>query len=121
MRWVRQGVISKAWLGTGEEAATVGPVFALDPAADYVAPMIRNAAACADMGMPLADMFRAYLATADSPSAGRDLHVGSPGPPRGAAGVAGGRDGAGVRGHRAGGADPRHAARRAELGRATAP
>jgi TPP-dependent pyruvate/acetoin dehydrogenase alpha subunit len=78
VRWVRQGVISKAWLGTGEEAATVGPVFALDPAADYVAPMIRNAAACADMGMPLADMFRAYLATADSPSAGRDLHAGSP-------------------------------------------
>jgi TPP-dependent pyruvate/acetoin dehydrogenase alpha subunit len=76
-RWVRQGVISKAWLGTGEEAATVGPVFALDPAADFVAPMIRNAAACADMGMPLADMFRAYLATADSPSAGRDLHAGS--------------------------------------------
>jgi hypothetical protein len=26
---VRQGVISKAWLGTGEEAATVGPVHAL--------------------------------------------------------------------------------------------
>lgn len=77
-RWVRQGVISKAWLGTGEEAATVGPVFALDPATDFVSPMIRNAAACCDMGMPLADMFRAYLATADSPSAGRDLHAGSP-------------------------------------------
>ena len=76
-RWVRQGVISKAWLGTGEEAATVGPVFALEPATDFVAPMIRNAAACSDMGMPLADMFRAYLATADSPSAGRDLHAGS--------------------------------------------
>lgn len=76
-RWVRQGVITKAWLGTGEEAATVGPVFALDHATDYVAPMIRNAAACCDMGMPLADMLRAYLATADSPSAGRDLHAGS--------------------------------------------
>ncbi len=76
-RWVRQGVITKAWLGTGEEAATVGPVFALDHATDFVAPMIRNAAACCDMGMPLADMLRAYLATADSPSAGRDLHAGS--------------------------------------------
>lgn len=75
-RWVRTGVISKAWLGTGEEAATVGPVHALDRAHDIVAPMIRNAAACAEMGMPLADMLRAYLATADSPSAGRDLHVG---------------------------------------------
>src|ERR1044072_1972644 len=29
-RWVKQGVISKAWLGTGEEAATIGPVQALN-------------------------------------------------------------------------------------------
>src|SRR5207245_9539295 len=28
-------------------------------------------------GMPVADMLRAYLATEDSPSGGRDLHVGS--------------------------------------------
>jgi TPP-dependent pyruvate/acetoin dehydrogenase alpha subunit len=78
-RWVRTGVISKAWLGTGEEAATVGPVHALQrgDGSDVVAPMIRNAAACIEMGIPLADMFRAYLATADSPSAGRDLHVGA--------------------------------------------
>jgi len=76
-RWVRLGTITKAWLGTGEEATTVGPVFALDPAYDHVAPMIRNAAACCDMGMPLADMLRAYLASADSPSGGRDLHAGS--------------------------------------------
>lgn len=76
-RWVRLGIISKAWLGTGEEATTVGPVFALDPTCDHVAPMIRNAAACCDMGMPLADMLRAYLASADSPSGGRDLHAGS--------------------------------------------
>jgi len=76
-RWVRTGVISKAWLGTGEEAATVGPVHALDPAKDIVAPMIRNAGACAEMGMPVAASFRSYLATADSPSGGRDLHHGS--------------------------------------------
>jgi pyruvate dehydrogenase E1 component alpha subunit/2-oxoisovalerate dehydrogenase E1 component alpha subunit len=38
--------------------------------------MIRNAAACAELGMSVTDMFRAYLATADSPSAGHDLHVG---------------------------------------------
>jgi len=76
-RWVRTGVISKAWLGTGEEATTVGPVHALDRAHDVVAPMIRNAAACSEMGMSLADMLRAYLATEDSPSRGRDLHVGS--------------------------------------------
>ncbi len=76
-RWVRTGVISKAWLGTGEEATTVGPVHALERDRDIVAPMIRNAAACCEMGLPLADMLRAYLATADSPSQGRDLHVGS--------------------------------------------
>ena len=76
-RWVRTGVISKAWLGTGEEATTVGPVHALERGKDIVAPMIRNAAACCEMGMPLTGMLRAYLATADSPSGGRDLHVGS--------------------------------------------
>jgi TPP-dependent pyruvate/acetoin dehydrogenase alpha subunit len=81
-RWVKTGVLSKAWLGTGEEATTVGPVHALERGGggggtDIVAPMIRNAAACCEMGMPIADMLRAYLATDDSPSRGRDLHVGS--------------------------------------------
>ncbi len=78
-RWVKQGVISKAWLGTGEEAVTVGAVHALErrgEAGDVVGPMIRNAGACHEMGMSVADMLRGYLATADSPSRGRDLHVG---------------------------------------------
>src|SRR5918996_1241353 len=71
-RWVRTGVISKAWLGTGEEAVTVGPCRALRAGTDVVAPMIRNAAACCEMGMPVRDMLRAYLATADAPSAARE-------------------------------------------------
>jgi TPP-dependent pyruvate/acetoin dehydrogenase alpha subunit len=75
-RWVKQGVISKAWLGTGEEASTIGPVHALDHAVDFTAPMIRNAGACCEMGMSVADMLRGYLGTADSPSKGRDGHVG---------------------------------------------
>jgi TPP-dependent pyruvate/acetoin dehydrogenase alpha subunit len=82
-RWVKLGVISKAWLGTGEEAATIGPTHALDRSltrdglsTDFVAPMIRNAGACHEMGMPLADMLRGYLGTADSPTRGRDLHIG---------------------------------------------
>jgi len=75
-RWVRQGVISKAWLGTGEEATTVGPVHALDRERDVVAPMIRNAGACCEMGMGVAAMLRGYLGTDDSPSHGRDGHVG---------------------------------------------
>ncbi len=77
-RWVRQGVISKAWLGTGEEAATIGAVHALVPGQDVVAPMIRNAGACHEFGMPLDDMLRGYLATADGPNGGRDGHVGAP-------------------------------------------
>jgi TPP-dependent pyruvate/acetoin dehydrogenase alpha subunit len=78
-RWVKSGVISKAWLGVGEEAVTVGPVHALrreGPARDVVSPMIRNGGACHEMGMPVAAIFRSYLATADSPSGGRDLHLG---------------------------------------------
>jgi len=39
--------------------------------------MIRNAGACHEMGIPVADMLREYLGTADSPSKGKDLHVGS--------------------------------------------
>ncbi|HJU88897.1 MAG TPA: thiamine pyrophosphate-dependent dehydrogenase E1 component subunit alpha [Gemmatimonadaceae bacterium] len=84
-RMVRQGVISKAWLGTGEEAATIGPVHALrrQPAgtpagkSDVVGPMIRNSGACHEMGMPIADILRAYMATGDSPNAGRDGHYGA--------------------------------------------
>jgi TPP-dependent pyruvate/acetoin dehydrogenase alpha subunit len=75
-RWVKQGILSKAWLGTGEEAVTIGSVHALDRRVDKVAPMIRNAGACHEMGIPVADMLREYLGTADSPSRGKDLHVG---------------------------------------------
>src|SRR5215471_2218825 len=76
-RWVRQGILAKAWLGTGEEAVTVGNVHALNRAIDKVGPMIRNAGACHEMGISVADMLREYLATEDSPSRGKDLHVGS--------------------------------------------
>lgn len=76
-RWVKQGILSKAWLGTGEEAVTVGSVHALDRSIDKVGPMIRNAGACHEMGVSVADMLREYLATPDSPSKGRDVHVGS--------------------------------------------
>lgn len=75
-RWVRQGVISKAWLGTGEEAVTIGGVHALDRERDVVAPMIRNAGALHEMGMTLVQCLCAYLATTDSPNRGHDGHVG---------------------------------------------
>lgn len=77
-RWVRQGVISKAWLGTGEEAVTVGNCHALEPG-DVVGPMIRNAGACHEMGMPVSEMLKAYLGARDGITRGRDLHTGDPG------------------------------------------
>jgi len=76
-RWVRQGVISKAWLGTGEEAVTIGNVHALEKG-DVVGPMIRNAGAAHEKGVPLADMFKAYLGVPDTITQGRDLHTGDP-------------------------------------------
>ncbi|WP_419935432.1 thiamine pyrophosphate-dependent enzyme [Candidatus Palauibacter sp.] len=78
-RWVKQGVISKAWLATGEEAVTVGAVHALDrrgAEGDIVGPMIRNQGANHEMGVPFVELFRTYLATPDSPTGGRDLHLG---------------------------------------------
>ncbi len=74
-RWVKQGVISKAWLGSGEEAVTVGGCAALGPD-DVVGPMIRNAAACIERGMPLLACFAAYLGTTDTITGGRDMHIG---------------------------------------------
>ncbi len=74
-RWVRTGVLTKAWLGCGEEAVTVGAAHALADG-DVVGPMIRNAAATFERGMPLEASFRAYLATSDSVTKGRDLHFG---------------------------------------------
>jgi TPP-dependent pyruvate/acetoin dehydrogenase alpha subunit len=75
-RWVRQGVISKAWLGTGEEAVTIGNVHALDRENDIVAPMIRNAGACHEMGMSVEEMLYGYLGTDRSPNHGKDAHIG---------------------------------------------
>lgn len=74
-RWVMQGVISKAWLGTGEEAVTVGCVAALrkGPGGDIVGPVIRNAGACREMGLPASAIFKAYLGTRDQRSKGRDF------------------------------------------------
>jgi len=77
-RWVRQGVISKAWLGTGEEAVSVGNCHALE-SGDVVGPMIRNAGACHEMGMPVSEMLKAYLGATDSLTQGRDVHTGDPG------------------------------------------
>lgn len=75
-RWVKRGVISKAWLGTGEEAVTIGCVHALNRGDDWVAPMIRNAGACHELGMPLDALFAGYLGSELSPNAGKDGHIG---------------------------------------------
>lgn len=74
-RWVRSGVLSKAWLGPGEEAVTVGACHALG-SNDVVGPMIRNAGALHERGVPVAHMFRGTLGAADGPTRGRDIHFG---------------------------------------------
>ncbi len=76
-RWVKQGVITKAWLGSGEEAVTVGACAALGPD-DVVGPMIRNASALIERGLPLTACFSSYLGTTDNITGGRDLHIGDP-------------------------------------------
>ena len=76
-RWVKQGVITKAWLGSGEEAVTVGMCAALNEG-DVVGPMIRNAGALIAKGIPLDVCFAAYLGTTDTIAQGRDLHIGDP-------------------------------------------
>lgn len=79
-RWVKQGVLSKAWLGTGEEAVTIGAVHALRRGSgergDVCGPMIRNAGACHEMGMSVESMFRGCLGSLEGPARGRDLHIG---------------------------------------------
>ena len=76
-RWVKQGVITKAWLGSGEEAVTIGICAALNEG-DVVGPMIRNAGALIARGVPLEVCFAAYLGTTDTITRGRDLHIGDP-------------------------------------------
>ncbi len=76
-RWVMQGVITKAWLGCGEEAVTIGGCAALRPE-DVVGPMIRNASALIERGVSLVSCFAGYLGTTDSITRGRDLHIGDP-------------------------------------------
>jgi TPP-dependent pyruvate/acetoin dehydrogenase alpha subunit len=75
-RWVKRGVISKAWLGTGEEAVTIGAVHALERGVDWVAPMIRNQGALHEMGMKLESLFAGYLGSQMSPNGGKDGHIG---------------------------------------------
>ena len=76
-RWVKQGIITKAWLGSGEEAVTVGACAALEDG-DVVGPMIRNASALIERGVNLLDCFSSYLGTTDNITGGRDLHIGDP-------------------------------------------
>ncbi|MGE4158673.1 MAG: thiamine pyrophosphate-dependent dehydrogenase E1 component subunit alpha [Planctomycetota bacterium] len=74
-RWVKTGKISKAWLGTGEEAVTVGNLAGLEKG-DLVGPMIRNAGAPLLKGMPVRESLAYYLGAGDTRTRGRDLHVG---------------------------------------------
>jgi TPP-dependent pyruvate/acetoin dehydrogenase alpha subunit len=68
----RQGkVIGGVYLGTGQEAISVGSAYALEPE-DVVGPMIRNAGALFMRGYRPRDLFMHYMGRRDSPTRGRD-------------------------------------------------
>ena len=67
------GVITKAWLGSGEEAVTIGSCAPLRDG-DVVGPMIRNASALIQI-CRCSPIF-IYLGTLDNLTGGRDLHIG---------------------------------------------
>lgn len=78
-RWVRQGRLAKAWLATGEEATTIGPMHALQPVRDHLLPVIRNQSALAAWGLAPESVFRTALGAGTASSGGRDLHAGDAG------------------------------------------
>src|SRR2546428_10836504 len=66
-RWVRTGVISQAWLGTGEEATTLRPLHGPERGSEDRPTMIRHATASYGTGVPLAHTPPPALATHRSP------------------------------------------------------
>jgi TPP-dependent pyruvate/acetoin dehydrogenase alpha subunit len=76
----RQGRIAGSFYdGRGQEAVAAGAGLALGPD-DVVCPLNRELAVHFAKGTPPADVFRNFLGTADSPTAGRDgnMHFGAP-------------------------------------------
>lgn len=68
----RQGkVIGGVYLGTGQEAVSVGSTYALEPE-DVIGPMIRNAGALFMRGYRPRDLFLHYMGRRNSPTRGRD-------------------------------------------------
>lgn len=68
----RQGkVIGGVYLGTGQEAISIGSTYALEPE-DVIGPMIRNAGALFMRGYRPRDLFMHYMGRRDGPTRGRD-------------------------------------------------
>jgi TPP-dependent pyruvate/acetoin dehydrogenase alpha subunit len=68
----RQGkVVGGVYLGTGQEAISVGSAYALAPQ-DVIGPMIRNAGALFMRGYRPRDLFMHYMGRRESPTRGRD-------------------------------------------------
>ena len=70
----RQGkVVGGLYRSLGQEATSVGSAFALGPD-DYLGPLIRNLGSMLTRGVRPVEMFKQYMARADSPTGGKDAN-----------------------------------------------
>ncbi len=71
----RQGkVVGGVFRSLGQEADAVGSAFALEPG-DILSPLIRNLGSMLVKGATPLEVFRQYMAKAQSPTAGRELNI----------------------------------------------
>ena len=71
----RQGkVVGGVFRSLGQEADAVGSAFALEPG-DILSPLIRNLGSMLVQGATPLEVFRQYMAKAESPTAGRELNI----------------------------------------------
>ncbi len=71
----RQGkVVGGLFRSLGQEADAVGSAYALEPG-DILSPLIRNLGSMLVKGATPLEVFRQYMAKAESPTAGRELNI----------------------------------------------
>jgi pyruvate dehydrogenase E1 component alpha subunit/2-oxoisovalerate dehydrogenase E1 component alpha subunit len=75
VRLHRQGkVVGGLFRSLGQEADAVGSAYALEPG-DILSPLIRNLGSMLVKGATPLEVFRQYMAKAESPTAGRELNI----------------------------------------------
>lgn len=71
----RQGkIVGGVFRSLGQEADAVGSAYALEPG-DILSPLIRNLGSMLVKGATPLEVFRQYMAKAESPTAGRELNI----------------------------------------------